>query len=82
MKNEQTWTFAQKYMGKVFKYTGIITFALTVIIMLFVINKLEKAVLDCGLVITGLQMVILLFSIISVECALKKNFNEDGTKKK
>ncbi len=82
MKNEQTWEFAQKYTGKVFKYTGIIMLVLSFVPMLFLIGKSENVISGCGMVITLLQVIMLFVSIIPVECALKKNFNQDGTKKK
>ena len=81
MKNEQTWAFAQKYTGKVFKFSGIIILVLSIILMLLVLGKDEKVVANCGRVICVLQVVMILVSIIPVECALKKNFNDDGTKK-
>jgi len=81
MKNEQTWAFAQKYTGKVFKFSVIIILVLSIILMLLVLGKDEKVVANCGTVICVLQVVMILVSIIPVECALKKNFNDDGTKK-
>lgn len=81
MKNEQTWAFAQKYTGKVFKFSGIIILVLSIILMLLVLGKDENVVANCGTVICVLQVVMILVSIIPVECALKKNFNDDGTKK-
>lgn len=77
MKSQDTWDFAQFYYKKIFLRIGIITLIPSVIFMFIFKKNFEWAFLW----IVGIQVVIICLSIIPVERALKKNFDEYGLKK-
>ena len=81
MKNEDTWTFAHKYCGKIWYICGWIMLPITVILMLFVIGKSEDYVGAVGGILCVVQLVPLIGSIIPVEMALKQNFDENGKRR-
>lgn len=81
MKTQETWTFAQVYMGKVWKKAGLYMtiVSLPVSIALFPLDK--DGIGNVSLIIITVQMVVLLGSIYLVEKALKQNFDKDGKRK-
>lgn len=79
MKNKDTWIFAQKYAGKVWIISGIITFIVSVTLA-FVLRGL-KSYDTFMLVLIFVQIIILLLVIPLTEIALRKNFDKDGNKK-
>lgn len=81
MKNKDTWSFAHKYFGKVWIITGLILLPMAVVAMLPLLGKDNETVGIFGSVICVVEMIPLLISIALTENALKKNFNNDGTKK-
>lgn len=78
MKNQETWKFAHNYSGKLWKRIGLIMTPIIVIVMLFSYGKDINYVSNFGLVITGIQIIVLIVSIFPVEVALKRNFDKDG----
>ena len=54
---------------------------LTILSMLLVLNKSEDIVGLVGTIILYLQIAVIVLSIIPVEIALKRNFDENGNKK-
>ena len=79
MKNQDSWDFAHRYVGKIWQRWGMILLPLSVIPMLFFLGASAGAI---GIVVTVeilAQMFPLFFSIYLTEKALKKKFNEDGT---
>jgi uncharacterized membrane protein len=78
MKNQETWKFAHNYCGKLWKRIGLIMIPITIIAMLFSYGKDIDYVSNYGLVITGIQIIVLFGSIFPVEAALKRNFDKNG----
>ncbi len=78
MKNKETWNFAHNYSGKLWKRIGLIMAPIVVIAMLCTYGKDIDYVANFGLVITGIQVIVLVASIFPVEAALKRNFDENG----
>jgi len=81
MKSQETWDFANRYAGKLFIKWGSILLIFSILIPFMVRNALEdiQALLVVALVV--LQTVIICFTIIPVEKALKENFDEQGLKR-
>lgn len=81
MKNQETWNFAHKYIGVIWFYTGIVSGILSSILLIifecFYQNELEGLVL----VITFVQIVSMIITIVPTEMALKKRFDENGQRK-
>lgn len=81
MKNADTWKFAHQYCGKLWTNLGIILIPVSILPMLFVINGDHNTVGWTGTAICIIQSIVLLCSIIPVEKALKKAFDENGNRK-
>ncbi len=79
MKNQQTWVFANTYMGKLWWQVGLVLIILTVLVQLpFIHSDFDKlGILSCVIIVV--QSLFMLLPIIFVEKALKENFNKDGT---
>ena len=54
---------------------------ITVIFMILVIGKNEDCVGRIGGIIGGVQLVLLIGSILPTEIALRKNFDKNGTRR-
>jgi len=81
MKNMDTWTFAHEYCGKLWWKIGWWILAPSVLVMIPFWNSSEEAVATVGTVVMTVQLVVLIASIFPTENALKRTFNEDGTRK-
>ncbi len=83
MKNEDTWKFAHKLIGKIWLVCGAVLLVVgTASFFTFTANKNENAASIASLVILGVQLLVLMCSIIPTERALKKTFDENGNRKK
>lgn len=81
MKNKDTWEFAHRYFGRLWFVCGLILLPMSVIPVLFVINKDTSAVANTATVVIVVQLVLMLGPIIPTEAALKKTFDKDGKRK-
>lgn len=80
-KNRDTWDFAQRYMGKVWHQTGRVLLIPSALPLLFVLGRDVGTVGVVGLIVSGVQLVVMLGSILVTERALKKNFDKNGKRK-
>lgn len=78
MKNRDTWEFAHKYCGRLWKVCGQVLLPVSVIAMLFVFGKDIDTVSKAGGIFCTVQTVIMVGTIFPTEIALKKNFDKDG----
>jgi Predicted integral membrane protein len=81
MKNKDTWEFAHRHCGRVWRLVGWILLVLSAAAMFFAWGKEIDAVGNFGLILILVQTVILLISIAPTEIALRKTFDEDGRRK-
>ncbi len=81
MINDDTWSFAHDHFGRLWFKLGIVTLLLTIIVQIPFVNSSKDVVGDLGLIVTTVNMIILLISVIPTHLELKKIFNEDGTRK-
>ena len=81
MKNKLTWDFAQQHMGEIWYKAGRILLLPSVIPLLFVLGQDVGTVGMVGLIVSGVQLVVMLGSIGVTERALKKNFDKNGKRK-
>ena len=77
-KNQDTWDFAQRYMGKVWYQAGRLLLIPSAVPLLFVLGRDVGVVGVVGLAVSGVQLVVMLGSIGATEHALKKNFDKNG----
>ena len=78
MRNQDTWNFAHQHFGKLWLVCGLVIIPLSFVPVLLVIGKSEQVISMTGLIVLGLQVILLLATIIPTERALKKNFDEYG----
>lgn len=81
MKSIEAWKFAHYLCAKIWLYAGIVMLLLTILAMLLVLNKSEETIGTVAQIVIYVQLAVLLLSIIPVEAALKRNFDENGNKK-
>lgn len=81
MKNDDTWSFAHKHMGKLWFRAGIIILPVSIAAMFFVLGKGEDTIYSFVTVVTLIQTVLLVILIFPTEAALRKNFDKDGKRK-
>ena len=82
MKNENTWKFAHECIGKIWLRCGIIMAVLSLIALVLLFGRDVDTVGMWGAAISMVQVVVLLLTIIPVERALKRTFDEHGYRKK
>lgn len=80
MKNKLTWDFAQRCMGKVWYQWGRVLLVPSFVPLLLVLGRDVGAVGVVGLAVSGVQLAVMLGSILAVERTLKKNFDKNGRK--
>ena len=81
MRNQQTWDFAHQVCGRLWFRWGLVLLPLSLLAMLLVLGK-DVGELGLWLMgVTVIQVVVLLGSIVPVERALKKNFDQFGRKR-
>ena len=81
MINTDTWKFAHNYCGRLWFILGLITLIPTVIAQIPFYNSSEKVIGIVGTIIMTVQCAILIISIFPTEIALKRTFNDEGTRK-
>ena len=81
MKNHDTWKFAHRYAGRLFFIVGLATLVPTVLAQIPFYNSSDNVVGIVSVIIITVQCVILILPTIPTEMALKKNFNDDGTRR-
>lgn len=80
-KNQETWDFAQRHMGKVWYQAGRWLLIPSAVPLLFVLGRDVGTVGVVGLAVSGVQLVVMLGSILVVERALKETFDKNGKRK-
>ena len=81
MKNSDTWEFANRHCGRVWLKVGLLTLIPTIVVHIPFYSSSDDTVGILGAIVPLLQCAILALSIIPTEKALKRTFNEDGTRR-
>lgn len=81
MKNEDTWAFAHRHLGRTWMIVGAVLLVISVIPMIAVLGKDEDTVSVVSPVLTVVQLIPMIVSLIPTEQALKNTFDENGIKK-
>lgn len=81
MQNTDTWKFANEYCGRLLWIIGIVTVIPSSLVMIPFYGSSEDTIGFVGMIVSGVQLVVLILSIIPTELALKKTFNDDGTRR-
>lgn len=81
MRNQETWDFAQRRMGEVWRKTGLVMLPLAVLGQaLTLLAPTAESMCLWSLVPTSIEVVALATTIFPVERALKRNFDENGNR--
>ena len=81
MKNQDTWDFAQRYMGKVWWKWGWALFPLGVFGQaLTLLCPTVESMCSWSIVPTMVETAIMVASVFPVERALKRTFDKDGNR--
>ena len=81
MQNMDTWKFAHSYCGRIWWKIGLTSLIITVLSHLPFYHSNENIIGVVSLVAVMIQLIILFIPIFITENALKKTFNEDGTRR-
>jgi len=81
MKNQETWSFAHHYCGRIWFVGGSFLLAASLLVMLSVITSTESVIGAVGSMLCVAQMIALIVSIILTEKALKKTFDKNGIRR-
>lgn len=81
MRNQDTWDYAHKVCGALWVRLGLILLPVSVCAMLPVLGRGAGAVGIWCCVVDGIQLLVLIGSIIPVERALKRTFDEFGRRR-
>ena len=73
MKNIDTWTFAHKYIARLWLRWGAVLIAPSVIPMLFVIGKSEEIISIVALVVCFMGLSVMMATLIPTEIAQKQH---------
>lgn len=80
MKNMDTWKFAHDYCGRLWWKIGWIMLVPSILIQIPFFHSNKEAIAISGLILLAMQLIVLIASIFPTEAALKKAFNDDGTR--
>lgn len=81
MKNEDTWEVANRTLGKIWRIVGLIILPISVLATIPFIGKPEDTIGIAITVITLVQTIIIVLTIIPIEVKLRKTFDENGKRK-
>ena len=81
MKNMDTWKFAHDYCGKLWWKIGWLMIIPSALVHIPLYHSDENTIGVAGGILVTIQCIILIVSIYPTEQALKKNFNDDGTRR-
>lgn len=80
-KNADTWKFAHQYCGKLWMKLGILLLLATIAAMIPFTHSDDDTIGIVEPIVTAVQVAVLLISIVPVEKALKKTFDENGVRR-
>lgn len=80
MINMDTWKFAHEYAGKLWWKAGAGLLGPTLLIHIPFYGASDNTMGILSIIITVIQLLFLIGSILLTEKALKCNFNQDGTR--
>jgi len=81
-KNQETWEFANKLWGRLAWKWGLWTLTGTIAAMIAVFPAADDVIANVGMIVMFLQLGVILLTIPVVEKALKKEFDENGIRRR
>lgn len=80
-KNKDTWMYAHDYCGRLWIKFGLILLIPTIIVQIPFVHSGNNTVGIMTLIVETVQLCVLIGSIIPVEKALKRTFDENGVRR-
>ena len=80
-KSQEAWAFAQIHWAKMWKLAGAILLPVSLITLYFLFGQSEQKFDKAVLILVGLQLLVMILSVIPTEIALRKNFDQQGKPK-
>lgn len=80
-KNKDTWMFAHNYCGKLWIKLGTLLLIPTIIVQLPFVHSGDNVTGIVTLIVETVQLIVLSGSIVPVEKALKRTFDENGIRR-
>ena len=81
MKTAETWEFANRGIGRLWRTAGLAMLIPTATVMLFCLERPENVAGVCTLALVLIQTTVLCVTIVMVEKALGRTFDENGVRK-
>ena len=81
MRNMDTWKFAHAHCGRLWWKLGLALLIPSILIHIPFFKSGKELVSAVGTIIMAVQTAILVASIFPTEAALKRTFNDDGTRR-
>lgn len=81
MKNIDTWKFAHEFCGRLWWRIGLIMLVPSALLYIPFYRSDESVIGTVAVILMTIQCIVLIASIFPTESALKKTFNDDGTRK-
>ena len=78
VRSQDTWDFAHYYFGKLWLVCGLVSLPISLVPLCLVLGKSEQVISVAGLIVLGIQTLLLLVTILLTERALMKNVDEFG----
>lgn len=81
VKNKDTWQFAHNYCGEIWLKWGLLLLSASVVLMIITIKQNIETISNVSVVLCIVQLVVMMYSIVPTEKALKRTFDENGNRK-
>ncbi len=81
MRNKDTWVFAHKCIGKIWRDWGWVLLVVSAVFMLVFLGRAIDTVGYAGLGLSAVQLVVLIVPVFIVEHRLKETFDKNGYRK-
>ena len=78
MRNQETWFYAHRYLGKLWKLLAPMLAVLAIVPMALTYGKTNDEMSTVGLIVCFVQLALLLCSLPITEQYLKRTFDEHG----
>ena len=82
VRNQETWFYAHRYLGKLWKLLAPMLVVLAIVPMALTYGKTNDEISAVGLIVCFVQLALLLFSLVPVERYLERTFDENGRRMK
>lgn len=80
-KNKDTWKFAHEYCGRLWIKVGAILLILTIVVQIPFVHSDSDVIAAFNIILIIVQTAVLIVSLVPVERALERTFDENGNRR-